>query len=171
MCGYSCSGYSLMVVWSTEGRNTPSPPTKSFPTRSPWVKLSGRLPIQLYGHENSHPLEFRVCLRQTLWNIPWYIMIQGIHVYLHLTDFIFYFTEESKSIRQVALYQWSIDYSKHKFKVHGDFYTLSQCFIWITILLFNQLAEFWVAYFRVVYFPAKVALDKRRRPNSVIRCP
>ena len=33
-------------------------------------------------------------------------------------------------------------------------YTLSQCFVWITILLFNQLAEFWVAYFRVVYFPA-----------------
>ena len=50
--------------------------------------------------------------------------------------------------------QWSIDYSKRKFKVHGDFYTLSQCFVWITILLFNQLAEFWVAYFRVVYFPA-----------------
>ena len=50
--------------------------------------------------------------------------------------------------------QWSIDYSKHKFKVHGDFHTLSQCFVWITILLFNQLAEFWVAYFRVVYFPA-----------------
>ena len=34
---------------------TPSPPTKSFPTKSPRVELSGRLPIQLYGHENSHP--------------------------------------------------------------------------------------------------------------------
>ena len=37
--------------------NTPSPPTKSFPTKSPRVELSGRLPINLYGHENSHPLE------------------------------------------------------------------------------------------------------------------
>ena len=46
--------------------STPSPPTKSFPTKSPRVKLSGRLPIQLYGHENSHPLELRVCLSQAL---------------------------------------------------------------------------------------------------------
>ena len=45
---------------------TPSPPTKSFPTRSPRVELSGRLPIKLYGHENSHPLELRVCSSQTL---------------------------------------------------------------------------------------------------------
>ena len=30
------------------------------------VELSGRLPIKLYGHENSHPLELRVCLSQTL---------------------------------------------------------------------------------------------------------
>ena len=35
--------------------DTPSPPTKSFPTKSPRVELSGRLPIELYGHENSHP--------------------------------------------------------------------------------------------------------------------
>ena len=41
---------------------TPSPPTKSFPTKSPRVELSGRLPIESYGHENSHPLELRVCL-------------------------------------------------------------------------------------------------------------
>ena len=47
---------------------TPSPPTKSFPTKSPWVKLSGRLPIKFDGHENSHPLELRVCSSQTLWN-------------------------------------------------------------------------------------------------------
>ena len=46
----------------------PSPPTKSFPIKSPRVKLSGRLPIKLYGHENSHPLELRVCLSQTLRN-------------------------------------------------------------------------------------------------------
>ena len=26
---------------------TPIPPTKSFPTKSSWVKLSGRLPIKL----------------------------------------------------------------------------------------------------------------------------
>ena len=32
------------------------PPTKSFPTKSLWVKLSGRLPITFDGHENSHPL-------------------------------------------------------------------------------------------------------------------
>ena len=41
---------------------------KSFPTKSPWGKLSGRCPVKLYGHENSHPLELRVCLSQTLWN-------------------------------------------------------------------------------------------------------
>ena len=46
--------------------DTPSPPTKSFPTESPRVKLSGRLPIHSYGHGNSHPLELRVCLSQTL---------------------------------------------------------------------------------------------------------
>ena len=36
-------------------RTTPSPPTKSFPTKSPRVELSGRLPIKFNGHENSHP--------------------------------------------------------------------------------------------------------------------
>ena len=45
---------------------TPSPPTKSFPTKSPRVEHSGRLPIKSYGHENSQPLELRVCLSQTL---------------------------------------------------------------------------------------------------------
>ena len=45
---------------------TPSPPIKSCPTKSPRVELSGRLPIKLYGHENSHPLELRVCLSQAL---------------------------------------------------------------------------------------------------------
>ena len=34
--------------------------TKSFPTKSPRVELSGRLPIKFRGHENSHPLELRV---------------------------------------------------------------------------------------------------------------
>ena len=34
---------------------TPGPPTKSFPTKSPRVKLSGRPPIKFYRHENSHP--------------------------------------------------------------------------------------------------------------------
>ena len=47
---------------------TPGPPIKSFPTKSPWVKLSGRPPIKFNGHENSHPLELRVCLSQTLRN-------------------------------------------------------------------------------------------------------
>ena len=47
---------------------TPSPPTKSFPTKSPRVELSGRLPMKFNGHENFHPLELRVCLSQTLWN-------------------------------------------------------------------------------------------------------
>ena len=52
-----------VVLWLT-----PSPPTKSFPTKSPWVKLSGRLPTKSNEHENSHPWELRVCLSQTLWN-------------------------------------------------------------------------------------------------------
>ena len=54
------------VLYRTQ--STPSPPTKSFPIKSPRVELSGRLPIKLYGHENSHPLELRVCLSQTLRN-------------------------------------------------------------------------------------------------------
>ena len=36
-------------------RSTPSPPIKSFPIKSPRVKLSGRLPIKLYEHDNYHP--------------------------------------------------------------------------------------------------------------------
>ena len=44
---------------------TPSPPIKSFPTKSPRVELHRRLPIKFNGHENSHPLELRVCLSQT----------------------------------------------------------------------------------------------------------
>ena len=47
---------------------TPSPHTKSFPAKSPRVELSGRPPIKFNGHENSHPLELRVCLSQTLRN-------------------------------------------------------------------------------------------------------
>ena len=35
--------------------NTPSRPIKSFPTKSPRVKLSQRLPIKFNGRENSHP--------------------------------------------------------------------------------------------------------------------
>ena len=53
---------------TTTTTTTPSPPIKSFPTKSPCGKLSWRLPIQLYGYDSSHPLEFRVCLSQTLWN-------------------------------------------------------------------------------------------------------
>ena len=53
---------------SGDSNHTPSPPIKRFPTKSPWVKLSGRLPVQLYGYDMSHPLELRVCLSQTLWN-------------------------------------------------------------------------------------------------------
>ena len=40
--------------------------TKSFPAKSPRVELSGRPPMIFYGRENSHPLELRVCLSQTL---------------------------------------------------------------------------------------------------------
>ena len=50
--------------------------------------------------------------------------------------------------------QWNLDYAKHKLKCRGDLSTLSQGFVWIKIRLFDQLAELWVAYFRVVYFPA-----------------
>ena len=63
----------LLYFWGGGGSrgvkcSTPSPPTKSFPTKSPWVKLSGRLPIRFHGHENSHPSELRVCSSQTLRN-------------------------------------------------------------------------------------------------------
>ena len=38
-----------------KNHRTPSPPTNSFPTKSPRVELSGRLPIKPYGHENARP--------------------------------------------------------------------------------------------------------------------
>ena len=60
------SDYEKGWVNKKETEVTPSPPTKSSPTKSPLVKLSGRPPIKLYGHENSHPLELRVCLSQIL---------------------------------------------------------------------------------------------------------
>ena len=50
---------------NTTRNDTPSPPTKSFPTKSPRVELYRRLPINFNGHRNSHPLELRVCLSQT----------------------------------------------------------------------------------------------------------
>ena len=66
---------------------------------------------------------------------------------------------ERLSGEKPAMIQWNSGYAKRKLKCHGDFYTLSQGFVWITILLFNQLAECWVAYFRAVYFSAN---DKQR---------
>ena len=54
--------------YSYTSHRTPSPPTKSFPTKSPRVELSGRPSVKFNGHENSHPLELRVCLSQTLRN-------------------------------------------------------------------------------------------------------
>ena len=54
------------VSTGTVVKSTPSPPIKSFPIKSSWVKLSGRLPIKFYGYDNSQPLELRVCLSQTL---------------------------------------------------------------------------------------------------------
>ena len=57
-----------MSLFRNDKTTTPSPPTKSFPIESPWGKLSGRLPIRFNGHDNSHPLELRVCLSQTLRN-------------------------------------------------------------------------------------------------------
>ena len=41
---------------------------RAFLWKSPWAELSGRHPITFSGHENSHPLELRVCLSQTLRN-------------------------------------------------------------------------------------------------------
>ena len=35
--------------------STPNAHTKSFPIKSPLVKLSGRLPIKVHGHENPTP--------------------------------------------------------------------------------------------------------------------
>ena len=40
----------------------PSPPTKSFPTKSPRVELSGRPPVKFYGHRNSPPLRIKSLL-------------------------------------------------------------------------------------------------------------
>ena len=62
-----CLGGSrrLVPTRSPGFSDTPSPPTKSFPTKSPRVELSGRLPVKFNGRENSHSLELRVCLSQT----------------------------------------------------------------------------------------------------------
>ena len=60
--------HPLLRVGVPQRVTTPSPPTKSFPTKSPRVELYRRLPIKFNGHENSHPLKLRVCLSQTLWN-------------------------------------------------------------------------------------------------------
>ena len=32
-------------------------------------------------------------------------------------------------------FQWNLGYAKHKLKCHCDFYTLSQGFVWIKIIL------------------------------------
>ena len=40
----------------------PSPPIKSFPIKSPWVKLSRRLPIKFNGHEKFPPLKIKSLL-------------------------------------------------------------------------------------------------------------
>ena len=37
----------------------PSPPTECFLTKSPRVKISGRLPIIFNGHENSRPFRIK----------------------------------------------------------------------------------------------------------------
>ena len=55
-----------MIINNNSANTTPSPPTKGFPTKSPRVELSGRLPIKLYGHENSHPLKFKSLLESNL---------------------------------------------------------------------------------------------------------
>ena len=59
---------NISSISNNNDNGTPSPPTKSFPTKGPRVELSGRPPIKFNGHENSHPLELRVCLSQTLRN-------------------------------------------------------------------------------------------------------
>ena len=48
--------YTHIFTLIMMGSGTPSPPTKSFPTTSPRVKLSGRPPVKFNGHENFHPL-------------------------------------------------------------------------------------------------------------------
>ena len=59
--------YTHVYIINRNRARTPyAQSTKGFPTKSPRVKLSGRLPIKSYGHGNSHPLESRVCLSQTL---------------------------------------------------------------------------------------------------------
>ena len=47
----------IIIIISTMRLEASSPPIKSCPTKSPWVKLSRRLPLQLYGYDSSHPLE------------------------------------------------------------------------------------------------------------------
>ena len=54
-----CLMYYILFL-DTLAFTTSSPHSKTFPTRSPWVKLSGRLPIQLHGYDSSHPLELSV---------------------------------------------------------------------------------------------------------------
>ena len=51
----------------------------------------------------------------------------------------------------------------HRLKCRGDWHTLSEGFVWINVILFNQLAEFWLAYL----FPGSLfssQLEPRTRP-------
>ena len=59
------------------------------------------------------------------------------------------------------------DYAKGKLKCRRDFCTLSQGFVWIKVLLFNQLAEFWVAYFRVI---SSFSSQSRAKSRSAAEC-
>ena len=88
-----------------------------------------------------------------------YIYVLFIHLFIYIYIYI-----HSMYIYIYTVYR-SIDYAKHKLKCHSDFYMLSQGFVWIKIILFNQLAEFWVACSRVVHFPAMdttVAYSRQR---------
>ena len=78
----SSSSIIIIIIISSSSiiscSSTPSPPTKSFPAKSPRVVLSGRLPTILYRHENSHPLEVRVCLSQN--PLEYKLLVGGLGV-------------------------------------------------------------------------------------------
>ena len=44
---------------------TPNLPTKTIPTKTSWLKTSGKCPLWTWEF---HPLQLRLCLSQTLWN-------------------------------------------------------------------------------------------------------
>ena len=115
--------------------------------------------IYIYIYTNIHNYtDIHIYISMSL-SLSIYIYIY-ICLYVYIYIYIYIYIRLSSCGKSVELRLRK----EHKLKCHAGLYALSQGVVWINIILFNQLAEFWVAYFRVVYFPAsKGALNSESR--------